>query len=445
MIEPFRRFHHWLRGTHLTRNLPHRVQESIRAQQEAGEILIGWVQLGFILTMAALYAVSPKAFSEETMFAPVPWAILCYLLFTLLRLVLAHRRALPGWLMWLSVVVDMTLLLGLIWTFHVQYEQPPSFYLKSPTLLYVFIFIAIRGLRFDPGFVVLSGSVAALGWLGLLAYALWFNPPDVGVTRNYAEYLTSNSILLGAEFDKVITIVAVTAIVALGIARARERLVQAVTEQAAARDLSRFLPEQVVNRVTLSADRLEAGFCEYRVATILFMDIESFTAISERLEPDQLVRTLNDYFTAVAEPINRHGGVICQFQGDAILASFNMPCEDDQHADNGIRAALEILELVRQREFGDGIALNVRIGLNSGRVVGGLVGTPRQLGYTVHGDDVNLAARLEQLNKTTGSRLLVSASTHELAGDCRRVLHDIGEYPIRGQSRPVRVYTLAPD
>ena len=82
---------------------------------------------------------------------------------TVLRLVLAHLRRLPYWMLFASVVVDMTLLLGLIWSFHLQYEQPASFYLKAPTLLYVFIFIALRALRFEAGFVVLSGLVAALG------------------------------------------------------------------------------------------------------------------------------------------------------------------------------------------------------------------------------------------------------------------------------------------
>ncbi len=442
MIKTIKRLHGRLEGTHLTRSLPKRVLDSIGEQQDASEILIGWVQLAFILTMAALYSASPKAFSEDTMFAPVPWAIVAYLVFTVIRLALAHRRSLPRWLLWVSVALDVALLLGLIWTFHVQYEQPPSFYLKSPTLLYVFIFIAIRALRFDPGFVVLSGSMAALGWLGMVGYALYFTPDSVGITRNYVEYMTSNRILVGAELDKVISISVVTGVLAVGIARARRHLVKAVSEANAVSDLSRFLPEQVANQVRQSAHRLEAGFCEARDATIMYLDIEGFTAIGERLEPDELVATLNDYFATVAQPINRRGGVICQFQGDAILASFNLPNPDPNHADSAIDAAVDILSLVRERTFGRGVTLNVRIGVNSGTVVGGLVGTPTQVGYTVHGNDVNLAARLEQFNKDTGTRLLISESAQKLARKSRDRLAPVGDFAIRGQTRNTRVYTL---
>ncbi|MCZ7600217.1 MAG: hypothetical protein M5U09_24200 [Gammaproteobacteria bacterium] len=202
------------------------------------------MQLIFIVTMGVLYAVSPKAFSEDTMFAPVPWAIVLYLTFTLMRLVLAHRRTLPRALLVFSVVLDMTLLMGLIFSFHLQYEQPPSFYLKAPTILYVFIFIAIRALRFDPLYVILSGLAAALGWLLLAAYALALAPHEASVTRDYAEYLTSNRILIGAELDKIISIAIVTTVLAIGIARARDTLVRSVAEQSAVSDLSRFLPRR---------------------------------------------------------------------------------------------------------------------------------------------------------------------------------------------------------
>ena len=441
MIQFIQNIHHWLKGTYLTENLPKRVQDTINAQQDASEILIGWTQLAFILTMAALYAVSNKTFSEEVMFAPVPWAIVLYLIFTITRLCLAYLRRLPDWFLWLSVVIDIALLLGLIFTFHIQYDQPPSFYLKSPTFLYVFIFIAIRALRFDPGFVVLSGAVAIIGWLFMAGYAIFFMTEDAGITRNYVEYMTSNNILIGAELDKVISIFVVTLVLCIGITRARNRLVIATKEQAIAADLSRFLPEEVVNQVTRSATRLEAGYCEEREATIMYIDIESFTSIGESLQPEELVRTLNEYFSSVAEPISRYGGVICQFQGDAILASFNLPKEDSSHAENAILAAIDILRLLKNRHFGNGVNLQSRIGITTGTVVGGLVGTQNQLGYTIHGNDVNLSARLEQLNKTTKTYLLIEDSTYQRAPNCHHSLELVGDFEIRGRSAKTRVYT----
>ncbi|MDX2313078.1 MAG: adenylate/guanylate cyclase domain-containing protein, partial [Gammaproteobacteria bacterium] len=134
-------------------DLPARVREVILREQDWSEILIGWIQLGVVLTFAALYYLSPKPPGANPMIAPEPWVLAGYVLFTLIRLNLAYRRRLPNWLLYLSVIMDMALLLGLIWTFHLKYDQPASFYLKVPTLLYVFIFISLRALRFEVRYV----------------------------------------------------------------------------------------------------------------------------------------------------------------------------------------------------------------------------------------------------------------------------------------------------
>lgn len=145
--------------------LPERVRAAIRAQQDRSEILIGWIQLSVVVLFGAFYALSPKTFDERVGFEPVPWALAFYLSFTVLRLVLAHRTRLPGWFLALSTVVDIALLLTLIWSFHIQYLQPPSFVLKAPTFVYLFIFIALRALRFEARYVLLAGAAAAL-WAG---------------------------------------------------------------------------------------------------------------------------------------------------------------------------------------------------------------------------------------------------------------------------------------
>ena len=170
------RFYNWLErmaGREHVLDLPKRVIVRVRQQQEASEVLIGWIQFGVVSVFGVLYMLAPKTFSEEAAFAPVPWALGAYLVFTLTRLHLAQIRRLPEWFLHLSVVLDMALLLGLIWSFHLQYEQPSSFYLKAPTLLYVFIFIALRALRFEVRYVVLAGAVAAIGWLIMVAYVIW--------------------------------------------------------------------------------------------------------------------------------------------------------------------------------------------------------------------------------------------------------------------------------
>jgi adenylate cyclase len=421
--------------------LPQRVLDAIGEQQESSEILLGWAQMAVVCAFALLYAISPKAQTIADTFKPVPVALAAYFAFTALRLVLAHARRMPRWLIYVSAVVDIALLLGVIWSFHLQYRQPPSFYLKAPTLLYVFIFIALRALYFEFQFVALAGVAAALGWLMMVLYVLSADPNGVMITRDYVRYMTSNSMLLGAEFDKVISILMVTGILALAIARSRRLLVRSVTEGITAEELKRFVPDAVA-RQAAAASHLVAGDGEVREATIFFSDLENFTGLSEAMEPGALISLLNEYFTLVTEPIERHGGVINQYQGDAILASFNLPNPLVDHAGAALSAALDIQALLARHRFSGGVALGSRIGINTGVVIGGLVGNARRLGYTLHGDEVNLAARLEQLNKDYATRIIVSARTRDLAAGVNARFTDLGQCTVRGRQAPVQIFAV---
>lgn len=427
----------------LKARLPERVLNSIQDQQERSEILISIIQLAVVAIFALLYGIAPKTFSQDADFAPVPWVLSAYFLFSLIRFALAINRKLPDWMLYLSAVVDIALLLGLIWSFHLQYEQPPSFYLKAPTLLYLFIFIGIRALHFDPRFVIATGISAAIGWALMVVYVMFSDPADSMITRDYIEYMTSNSVLIGAEFDKIVTILMVTGVLALALQRARNLLIDSVIEGSAARDLSRFVPREIAHQVIHSEEGAITGKGEVNECTILFTDIEGFTSTSQSVEPAQLIDALNRYFTLIAEPINRFGGVISQFQGDAVLATFNVPRADPDHAANAVRAALEIQRVLAGVEFGEGIPFNTRIGINTGTVVGGLVGSGDRVNYTVHGDNVNLTARLEQLNKDYGTRIIVSENTRAAIPAGVFAFTELGEVSVRGLSRPVRVYTVA--
>ena len=422
--------------------LPARISAAIAAQQASSEILIGAIQLVIVSVFAVLYLLSPSPAAGIVSVHPEPWFLGAYFGFTLLRLYLAYRRRLPPWLLYLSTILDMALLLALIWSIHIKYGQPASFYLKAPTLLYVFIFISLRALRFDARYVIVAGAVAACGWLLMVLYVVSVDPQDPMITRDYVEYLTSNSVLLGAEFDKVISIVMVTVILAIAITRARTLLERSVTEQQTARELSRFVPAQVVRQATTSDLPMRAGAGEIREATILFADIEAFTAISEQLDPNQLIATLNEYFSVVSEPITRHRGVINQFQGDAILASFNLPDPLPNHAEAALRCALDLQAALGRHRFANGLRLRCRIGINTGEVVGGLVGSGERLGYTVHGETVNAASRLEQLNKQHGTRILVSEETRLAAGAGRFAYRSLGKATIRGLSAPISIHAL---
>ena len=188
----------------------------------------------------------------------------------------SSRHQLPEWLLRVSLAMDMGLLMVLIWTFHLQYDQPPAFYLKAPTMVYVFIFIALRTLRFDPRHILLAGIAASIGWAVLVIYVIYDNNNEMVITRDYVTYMTSNAVLVGAEIDKIISIIMVTAILAVAVARAKRVFERNVFDSMAAHDLSRFVSPEIADRITHSDHEISRGDVEEKTCTVLFTDIEGF-------------------------------------------------------------------------------------------------------------------------------------------------------------------------
>jgi class 3 adenylate cyclase len=180
-------------------------------------------------------------------------------------------------------------------------------------------------------------------------------------------------------------------------------------------------------------------------ATILFTDIAGFTTIAEFLGPSELVAILNEYLETVLEPIRRNGGVVNTFIGDGLFASFNMPLACPDHACAAVQAAIDIQRALGDRTFGDfGVALATRVGISTGNVIGGSVGAGQRMSYTLLGDTVNLAARLEALNKEHGTRILVSQSTRDACGE-RFAFTALGTVAVRGRSEQIAVFTPDPN
>jgi adenylate cyclase len=396
--------------------LPERVQEAIRSEQDRSENLIGWIQLAVILTFATLYFVSPKTAGPERYITVS--AIGIYFVLTVLRLIMSHLFSFPPWMLAFSVLFDMMLLFGLIWSFHVQYGQPPSFYLKAPTLLYVFIFIALRALRFEARFVLLAGGMAVLGWLALVAYALWGTGTEM-ITRDYIHYMTANSILIGAEFDKIMSILVVTAILAAAVIRSRRLLERTVSEGFAVRDLSRFFAPEIAARITAQGQDIVAGAGEARDAAILNIDVRNFTHLAHELPPNSVMQMLAEYQSCMVPIIHRHGGVIDKFIGDGIMATFGAAVANDTYAADALRAMDELMAEAKRWSIGaragGGAALTVNGAVAAGRIVFGAVGDRSRLEYTVIGDAVNLSAKLVKHNKVLASKAVTTAETYALA------------------------------
>ncbi len=207
----------------------------------------------------------------------------------------------------------------------------------------------------------------------------------------------------------------------------------------------RYVPETVVNTLLDRPELIELGG-EERVASILFSDLVGFTTISERLSPQDLVTLLNEYFTEMTTIIMAHGGIIDKFQGDAIMAEFGIPVSTPHHADQAVSSALAMLQKLdklRKQWKEKGIPeLHCRIGINSGKMIVGNMGSDTAMDYTVMGDAVNLASRLEGANKYYGTELMISEFTLASLTPNRFKTRILDFVKVKGKEKAVKIYEV---
>jgi adenylate cyclase len=231
---------------------------------------------------------------------------------------------------------------------------------------------------------------------------------------------------------------------ALGLRLAAEGRERRRTREA----FARFVPEAVVKELVdrggggrrLPARRIEA--------TVLFCDLRGFTTMAESLGAERVMELLNRYLTAMSEAVLDEGGTVVSFMGDGLMAVFGSPIERDDHASAALAAAREMLE-VRLPAFNDWLAerdlgsLRMGVGLNSGAVMSGTVGSERRLEYAAVGDTTNVAARIESMTRDRGGGLLLSAATYELLTPQEaHALEPAGAADLRGRSGAVELWTL---
>ena len=210
---------------------------------------------------------------------------------------------------------------------------------------------------------------------------------------------------------------------------------------------ARFVPEDVVDEVLKSADGLRLGGVQ-REGTIMFTDLRGFTSFSESLTPAQVIEVLNHYLSEMTDAILDNGGTLVAYMGDGIFAVFGAPLEQPDHADRALRTAREMLETrlprfnewIRSEGLGDGFRMG--IGLNSGRVMSGHVGSERRVEYAAVGDTTNTASRIEGLTKGTPHQLLLSDATREALQVPADDLVFVDEVDIRGRVARMKLWGL---
>ena len=212
----------------------------------------------------------------------------------------------------------------------------------------------------------------------------------------------------------------------------------------------KYMDPRIVANLLDNPEIAELGG-ERREMTVMFIDLKGFTSISEVLEPDELVRLINCFFGHMTDAISQNKGVVDKFMGDAVMAYWGPPfTETGEHAGLACRAAIQALdhlELFRsdiKKELGDkaeGLDIDLRIGISTGEMIVGTVGSRTSMSFTIMGDPVNLGARLEGANKAYGTRAMISDRTRELAGDGIAV-RELDLIRVKGKREPTRVYEL---
>jgi adenylate cyclase len=219
-------------------------------------------------------------------------------------------------------------------------------------------------------------------------------------------------------------------------------------ERERVRDLfARFVPEAVVDEVLARSDGLRLGG-ERKVVTVMFSDVRGFTAYSEKHTPEEVIEVLNAYLTVMSDVIHEHGGTLVAYMGDGIMAVFGAPADQPDHADRALAAAEQMIGPALEsfnamlRERGDE-PFHIGIGLNSGPVMAGNVGSERRMEYSTIGDTTNTAARLESMTKGTGHSIFLSDSVREIHTRSRDDLVLVAEMQVRGKDAPVTVWSIA--
>jgi adenylate cyclase len=296
--------------------------------------------------------------------------------------------------------------------------------------LVYFIFVILSTLRLDFWLSTFTGFVAASE---LLFMALHYRPeinPDPEPEIYYHVARSVMILLCGVLAGAVGVQLRRGFAASILAATARDRVTSL---------FGQHVSPQVVERLLLEGASTEG---DIRKVAVMFVDFRSFTASARSRSPQDVVDRLDGAFAVLVEILDRHGGIVNKFLGDGFLALFGAPFEAEDPAHRAVGAAREMLAAMERINSGSSWPLRIGIGIHFGDVVAGNIGSPRRKEYTVIGDTVNFASRLEALNKDFNSQLLISSSVRDVLGKDGSDAVSLGEVPIRGYDKPMTIWQL---
>jgi adenylate cyclase len=391
------------------------------------------VTSGLALTSLALYLVAPAGIDRiwHGQFAPpyvlavvAPFVAFEFAVLYILKRRIALDRDVPVLRRYLGSFIE-TSLPTVVLALQIDHMGATEALGFAAPLVY-FLFIVLSTLRLDFWLPAFTGLVAAVE---LFAMAMLYHPD---LPRNVEYHLLRSLVIL------------VCGLLAGAVALRLRRQFEASIAAASARDrvtnlFGQHVSPPVVERLLLEGAATES---EIRRVVVMFVDFRSFTVQAQQHSPQQVVDRLDRAFAVLVDILDRHGGIVNKFLGDGLLALFGAPIAHDDAVQQAVDAAREMLAAMERDNAAGDWSLRIGIGVHVGDVVAGTVGSPRRKEYTVIGDAVNLAARLESLNKELGTQCLISAEVYHALGEAARDAVPLGEVKVRGYDRPIALWRL---
>ena len=415
------------------------------AEREA-QRLASYARMAMALVLAIGFLALIGQSAPRSMVVSALGAMACYFVIGCVSLLLSRSQIFRPWLAGSLTALDMSVYAFVLLAILRAVNLPPSQFGAVPPFLLIFLLIALSGLRYTPLGVAIVVSVGTLIGLSVLLagregwLAGWWDAPG----------LQGPPILFASGENLMqLTMVATTALLTVvTVQRSRNLLIRGIELTQHTANLSRYLPRRIADvLVAQGPEALSRG--QIQPAAIIFADVRGFTSLSERMEPAAISRMMTELRGIQGRVVEDHGGIIDKFIGDCAMAVFGVPEPGPTDAANAVDAALAMLKAVsawNTRRIAEGLPrVDLGIGIHYGEVFAGAVGDEARLEFTILGDSVNVAERVERLSRQLDSSLVITDAVLQAANVEHSDWEAMPPATVKGRAGAVRVFRLRKD
>ncbi len=420
-----------------------RSDDLLRERERRGVRTLTLVRGIFVLALLVSHWAVGASLFEKIAATVIATVALCAIA---ISLALLRRRRAVAHVGIAGCVIDIVILslLPVIWYWSVGGTAvPPAYMLKTQITVMSLGLVALNGLAIRPLYPMLVAAGAVLVHAGLLGYVL--QEPRTVVSGDFVDSVMGPALSLDFVIVSMLVIAAIGGVMAVLTRVARRTVIDGVRLEVANSKLGRYFSPDVVSRISSEGDALLGIGGRAQTVAVMFCDIRDFTRLTEKLPPAEAVALLSDYHARMVEAIFRFGGTIDKFIGDAIMVTFGTPDPRPDDAERAVRAGLAmnvaLAALNAERAQRGAPPIRHGIGIHAGPVIAGNIGTAERLEYTVIGDTVNVASRIQDACKTTGEAFLISDAV--AAGLPAEIgTRPLPAQPVKGREAPVALYAV---